>query len=207
MQNKEIEELELDLEELKFLLHEAKGNATLTPIIKRHIGRFIKNLEELKDKLPSQETQNPVVDKIDAAYEEEVNLVNEQSATIEETVLTSEVIEPIEIAPREVEVIPPITIAKEEKEIIYNKTSSPTVLGEQLKPAAELNKGLSLNDTFRFSRELFNGETNELKRALQEISRMNSMDEVTSYLSSQIEWDEENDAVKDFVELLKKYFV
>jgi hypothetical protein len=80
------------------------------------------------------------------------------------------------------------------------------VLGEQLKPAAELSKGLTLNDTFRFSRELFNGDKDEMNRILQEISRMSSFADAVSYLSSQIEWDEENDAVKDFVELLKKYF-
>lgn len=200
MQNKEIEELELDLKELKFLLQEAKGDANLTPVIKRHIGRFIINLEELRDKLPSQETNESLLTKTEAVSVEEINLVIEESAALEETVPASKVIEPIEA-------ILPKAVIEEKKEILTNTTSSSTVLGEQLKPAAELSKGLTLNDTFRFSRELFNGEKDELNRALQEISKMNSMDEVTSYLSSQIEWDEENDAVKDFVELLKKYFV
>lgn len=81
------------------------------------------------------------------------------------------------------------------------------VLGEQLRPAAELAKGLTLNDTFRFSRELFNGDKDEMNKVLQEISRMTSLPDVISYLSTQIEWDEDNEAVKDFVELLKKYFV
>jgi hypothetical protein len=53
---------------------------------------------------------------------------------------------------------------------------------------------------------LFNGDKDEMNRVLQEISRMSSFTDAVSYLSSQIGWDEENDAVKDFVELLKKYF-
>ncbi|MDR3118400.1 MAG: hypothetical protein LBU44_03140 [Mediterranea sp.] len=81
-----------------------------------------------------------------------------------------------------------------------------TMLGEQFKPAAELSKGLTLNDTFRFARELFNGDKDEANRVLKELSRMDSLADAVSYLSSQTEWDEENDAVKDLIELLKKYF-
>jgi hypothetical protein len=94
-----------------------------------------------------------------------------------------------------------------EKEIPDTGVTPIIVLGEQLKPAAELSKGLTLNDTFRFSRELFNGNQDEMNRALQEISRMSSFTDVVSYLSSQTAWDEESDAVKDFTELLKKYFI
>jgi hypothetical protein len=96
---------------------------------------------------------------------------------------------------------------KEEEKEIPSTGPSVTVLGEQLKPAAELSKGLTLNDTFRFSRELFNGDKDAMDRTLQEISQMSSFTDVVSYLSSQTEWDEESDAVKDFVELLKKYFI
>ena len=82
-----------------------------------------------------------------------------------------------------------------------------TVLGEQLRPAAELSKGLTLNDTFRFSRELFDDDKEKMNRILLEISHLGSLTEVIAFLPTVIEWDEEQDVAQDFLELLKKYFV
>jgi len=198
MENRELEELELDFKELMFLLKEAKTEPTIIPIVKRHMGRFTKAIEDIGKKLDqcdevvaisySQTTEPTII-------EEDSTKTVKQSVTIEEEVLVSP-----EINKTKIEI-------RKEKENTNNKASSTIVLGEQLKPAAELSKGLSLNDRFRFSRELFNNDKDAMSRILLEISTMDSLDEVISYLSVHMEWDEENDAVNDFVELLKKYFV
>ncbi|MDR0745227.1 MAG: hypothetical protein LBF17_01880 [Mediterranea sp.] len=174
MQDRELEDLALDLKELLFLLKEAKARKEFLPVAERHINRLMKTLEEIRNGMNTSKSDRIVAPEV---IGRKVELRVEQGQK------------------------------EREKEIPNAGVPPVTVLGEQFKSAAELSKGLTLNDTFRFSRELFNGDKNEMNRVLQEISRMNSFTDVVSYLSSQTAWDEESDAVKDFVELLKKYFI
>ena len=80
------------------------------------------------------------------------------------------------------------------------------MLGESIKLAAGLRHSISLNDSFRFSRELFKGDTDLMNRVVEQISVMSSYKTAVAFLSSKIEIDEEKEAVVDFLELLKKYF-
>lgn len=84
--------------------------------------------------------------------------------------------------------------------------SKPVVLGESLKLAAGLREAISLNDSFRFSRELFGGDTDLMNRVIEQISVMSSYKTAIAFLSSKVELDEEKEAVNDFLELLKNYF-
>lgn len=65
---------------------------------------------------------------------------------------------------------------------------------------------LSLNDKFRFRRELFNFSDEEMDETLDVISNMNSGDEVDEYLFNDLCWDPENDVVKDFMSIVKARF-
>ena len=80
------------------------------------------------------------------------------------------------------------------------------VLGESLKLSAGLRHAISLNDSFRFSRELFNGDSEQMNRVIEQISEMSSLDTAIAFLYSKVNVDEENEAMIDFQELLKKYF-
>lgn len=80
------------------------------------------------------------------------------------------------------------------------------ILGERIKTATELYRSISLNDSFRFSRELFNGDTEQMNRVLQQIGEMSTYPAAVSFLISKAKADEENEAMADLLELLKKYF-
>ena len=80
------------------------------------------------------------------------------------------------------------------------------VLGESLKLSAGLRHAISLNDSFRFSRELFGGNTDLMNRVIEQISVMSSYKTAVAFLSSKVELNEEKEAVNDFLELLKKFF-
>lgn len=80
------------------------------------------------------------------------------------------------------------------------------ILAERIKPVANLQRSISLNDSFRFSRELFGGDMELMNRLLQQIGEMASLDAALVLLSSKVQIDEENEAANDFIELLKKYF-
>ena len=109
----------------------------------------------------------------------------------------------------------PVVIAEEEPAIVAEpvvetvvKEEEPksVVLGESLKLSAGLRHAISLNDSFRFSRELFGGDTELMNRVIEQISVMGSYKTAVAFLSSKVEINEEKEAVNDFLELLKKYF-
>lgn len=114
-----------------------------------------------------------------AAAEEEEEGKKEESAIVEEPVVE--------------------TVVKEEE-------PKSAVLGESLKLSAGLRHAISLNDSFRFSRELFGGNTDLMNRVIEQISVMSSYKTAVAFLSSKVELNEEKEAVNDFLELLKKYF-
>ncbi len=115
----------------------------------------------------------------EAAEEEEEEGKKEEPAIVEEPVVE--------------------TVVKEEE-------PKSAVLGESLKLSAGLRHAISLNDSFRFSRELFGGDTDLMNRVIEQISVMSSYKTAVAFLSSKVELNEEKEAVNDFLELLKKFF-
>lgn len=121
----------------------------------------------------------------------------ESACESEETSVTEEECE----APAEEEVL------VEEPELTENVVVRSIVLGESIKlSAGGLRHSISLNDSFRFSRELFDGDTGLMNRVIEQISVMSSYNTALAFLASKVDIDEENEAVNDFLELLKKYF-
>lgn len=191
-----IKELELDMSELLFLLEETKKRPEFAAIARRHIIRLSDSLEKLRKELEQMQIPDSMEQGLIATTEK----ADSTECTPETPVVAQEEEIPIES-------IEPKSESEKEEEPNSTTVFSITVLGEQLKPSGELIKSISLNDTFRFSRELFDGDTEKMNRTLQEITQMNMLSDVISYVSSQTIWDEESDATKDFIELLRKYFV
>lgn len=65
---------------------------------------------------------------------------------------------------------------------------------------------LTLNDQFRFRRELFGNSDEAYRKAVHEIESKNSLKEATDYLVDSLGFDLENDEVKSFVEIIKNVF-
>lgn len=94
----------------------------------------------------------------------------------------------------------------QELDSVPENTSSSPVLGDCIKSSADLRRSISLNDSFRFSRELFGGDSDLMNRVVEQISVMSSLQASVAFLSSKVEVEEENEAMSDLLELLKKYF-
>lgn len=102
-----------------------------------------------------------------------------------------------------------VTMPQSVEELQIKETvqvASEPILGEQIRTVTDLRRSISLNDSFRFSRELFNGEMEQMNRIIEQISEMSSLDAATVFLFSKVDVGEENEAMIDFMELLKKYF-
>ena len=130
------------------------------------------------------ETAEAAAEAAAAAEEEEEEEEEEEGKKEEPAIVAEPVVE---------------TVVKEEE-------PKSAVLGESLKLSAGLRHAISLNDSFRFSRELFGGNTDLMNRVIEQISVMSSYKTAVAFLSSKVELNEEKEAVNDFLELLKKYF-
>ena len=70
----------------------------------------------------------------------------------------------------------------------------------------DIRKALSINDRFRFQRELFAGSADALNTAIEHIEAMRSYGNAELYFYSQLNWDRENEVVKDFMALVRNHF-
>ncbi len=69
-----------------------------------------------------------------------------------------------------------------------------------------ISKAFTINDKFRFKRELFGNSDPEFSNALDLISVMRSIDEAEDYFYNELCWDVENEDVKDFMRIVRAYF-
>ena len=167
---------------------EVAGSEEDSPVIIQSLESVVVKEDEEGEAIVAEE--KPVViaaaaETAEAAAAEEEEEEEEEEGKKEEPVIVEEpVVE---------------TVVKEEE-------PKSAVLGESLKLSAGLRHAISLNDSFRFSRELFGGNTDLMNRVIEQISVMSSYKTAVAFLSSKVELNEEKEAVNDFLELLKKYF-
>ena len=208
---------------------------TLSELLKRSITRMQGRLDELQQEVDAVQVISPSAVEETAEEEDEVAGSEEDSPVIIQS-LESVVVKEDEEGEAIVAEEKPVVIAvaaetaaaeaaaaeeeeeegkKEESAIVEEpvvetvvKEEEPksAVLGESLKLSAGLRHAISLNDSFRFSRELFGGNTDLMNRVIEQISVMSSYKTAVAFLSSKVELNEEKETVNDFLELLKKYF-
>lgn len=209
---------------------------TLSELLKRSITRMQGRLDELQQEVDAVQVISPSAVEETAEEEDEVAGSEEDSPVIIqslESVVVKEDEEGEAIVAEEKPVViaaaaetaAEAAAAEEEEEEEEGKKEEPAiveepvvetvvkeeepksaVLGESLKLSAGLRHAISLNDSFRFSRELFGGDTDLMNRVIEQISVMSSYKTAVAFLSSKVELNEEKEAVNDFLELLKKFF-
>ena len=208
---------------------------TLSELLKRSILRMQERLEQLSEEIsavpveassspvaeaeseapiPIVEEQASVIEEIEypvigepvveeneatASGEDEPVIVQETQTAVEETVMEEPVVED-EMEEKEAE------DESEDDESLLIEEPKAAVLGESIKMAAGLRHSISLNDSFRFSREIFGGDPELMNRVIEQISVMSSYKTAVAFLASKVSVNEENEAMADFLELLKKYF-
>lgn len=209
---------------------------TLSELLKRSITRMQGRLDELQQEVDAVQVISPSAVEETAEEEDEVAGSEEDSPVIIqslESVVVKEDEEgeaivaeekPVVIAAAAETAAEEAAAAEEEEEeegkkeepviveepvvetVVKEEEPKSAVLGESLKLSAGLRHAISLNDSFRFSRELFGGNTDLMNRVIEQISVMSSYKTAVAFLSSKVELNEEKEAVNDFLELLKKYF-
>lgn len=75
------------------------------------------------------------------------------------------------------------------------------------KNLSDFRKAFSLNDRFRFRRELFGGNEEKMNKAITDLNDIHTYEESVTYLNNELNWNIEDEAVADFIKLLEKRFL
>ena len=189
-----LNDIELDIQELKCLMQaiSSDANPTLRIVARRNIQQMKARLEALQELL--EEAPTVVVPPL-----EELPAV---------TTPLAESASPVEpVVPDTMKMVceEPATVHTAEALQTVATSVSP-ILAERIKPSKDLRHAISLNDSFRFVRELFAGDTARMNEVVRRLGEAPSLDKAMDIFASEVHPDEENEAAVDFMELLKKYF-
>ncbi len=174
----------------------------------------------------NNEVVNPLVEEKKEVVIEESPKETESSPVIKE--------EPVSITVNEAQPTPvktPVPEPKIEEKKIEVKEESNKTLGESLggekksvndiiannkesklqqtligKPIEDLTKSLGLNDRFMFQRELFAGNADIMKQTLLQLNEMPDFNSAQSFISSNFNWDQEQEATQAFFNYVKRKF-
>ena len=144
------------------------------------------------------QVQEPIVETITPAIEEQV---------IEEPIVEEPVVE--KAIPEEKivqETIPLKEIEVPHKTILADKSSISLNDILEKKNLSDFRKAFSLNDRFRFRRELFGGNEEKMNKAIADLNDLSSYEESVTYLNKVLNWNIEDASVADFIKLLEKRF-
>ena len=86
--------------------------------------------------------------------------------------------------------------------------SAPQRLGDRLERdlSRDLRRAFTLNDRFRFRRELFENSDVQMNETLDLVDTMTSFEEAEEYFYGDCGWDKESQEVHDFMEIISRHF-
>ena len=201
-----LDDIELDIQELKYLMKvlATDANPTLKVVAKRNIQQMrarLDALQKLLDETPVEEVAIPEAPVAPVVIPEPAAAPELVKPTPVEEPVVVEITKPVEIVSPKPESTP-----KPESEPSAIISSASPILAERIKPATDLRHAISLNDSFRFAREIFGGDTARMNEVIRQLGAAPSLEKALELFSSTVNPDEENETVVDFIELLKKYF-
>jgi len=95
-------------------------------------------------------------------------------------------------------------------------SSKPTLIMETRPPVSEvaeknklddLRKSFSINDRFRYRRELFDSNEERMYRAIANLNTKTTLKDAMQFIEDNLHWDLTSSAARDFVKVLEKRFL
>ena len=102
-------------------------------------------------------------------------------------------------------IVEPVVIPPSPAPVAQNVESAPAFdINESVfrRNARDLSKAFTLNDKFRFRRELFGNSNGEFNRAVELVEVMRAPEEAEEYFYEDMGWDSTNPDVKDFMRIV-----
>lgn len=138
----------------------------------------------------------------------EAVMQKEPEPIIEEPVQKEEVKSPTEPV-REEPVKKPVQKTAEAPQPAPVMAKSNVSLNDLLekKNLSDFRKAFSLNDRFRFRRDLFHGNEEQMNQVISDLNQIDSLDEALRFIDKNLSWDMNNETVADFIKLLEKRYI
>lgn len=185
MKQELLADFELDVQQMKYLMDSIskEDNPALRALLKRNILQMKERLELMLVEMESISENASTSCEIQAS----AKLIPEVTSSEDQT-----------------------TAELESKAFIAETAATDTVtinvLGESIWTSTDFRRSISLNDSFRFAREIFGGDSEKMNRVIEQVSAMTTLNAALAFLTSKVKIDEENEAMNDFLELLRKHF-
>ncbi len=192
--------------------YSSSPNTTDKKFVEEEIAQIVSNIEFTIDNTQFEEFQEEIeVDEISEVepsfnLKKTISVENNPSKSNQDTALVdSDEDSKEEEVDEEVE-----TSTEKHFESLNDKLLASTTLsiGDNLeqKKIKDIKQAMSLADRFRFQRELFQSNGELMNKTLSRINKMGNLEEATTYLLSNNDWDIKNPTVEEFLDLLKKRF-
>lgn len=75
------------------------------------------------------------------------------------------------------------------------------------KKITDIKQAISIGDRFRFQRELFRSNGEDMNKTLTYLNLLATLDEAMAFLNSKYGWGPENEAAEDFYQIVKRKFL
>ena len=176
----------------------------------------IEEEEEEEEEILEEETED----------EEEIEEVTTETSELEELEEITSVVEPTsnekEIIEEKFTSNETITIVEEtRKSMIGDKNLLTSVTRNELlsrtentissvlanKKIEDIKQGINIGDRFRFQRELFRGNGEDMNKTLSYINQLATLNEALSFLRSKYGWSTDNETAEDFYQIVRRRFL
>lgn len=134
-----------------------------------------------------------------------VEIVSDEELVVEE--MKEFVVEPVVgLSSPEAKVATADTVLHSRNELLAKgaDNSLSSVLAN--KKITDIKQAMSIGDRFRFQRELFNANGEDMNKTIAYINQLATYTEVESFLKSKYKWAEENETAEDFFQLVRRKF-
>ena len=88
-----------------------------------------------------------------------------------------------------------------------NPTEQPQIFGVENRRITDVKKAISIGERFRFQRELFNGNGEDMNKTLTFINHAVTLAEAMDYLEKKYKWERNNESANDFFRIIKRRFI
>ncbi len=207
-------------QESEFVENEVSIHEPAGIVLEKH------DFEQPVEEPEKEELIQPVAETIEITPETEIVEITETVVEVEEETVETEIdvkSESVEITEMTTTSLTDTKIISEEtkKTIIGEKIVTPTISRNELhskidnslsstianKRISDIKQAISIGERFRFQRELFKGNGEDMNKTLTYINQLATLEEVQSFLQSKYGWESENETADDFLQIVKRRFV
>ena len=178
-------------------------------------------VEEEEEEIEEEEEEVEEEEETEVEEEEEEETEVEKDEFETEKAQQKDLFDSIEIPTTEEEVVEEEEIVPEtrteETPSLEQESLVETVVSERITERKEeqkedpritdIKQAMTLGDRFRFQRDLFKGNGEDLNKTIKYLNQLRTFSEAISFLEKKYKWDDDDETTVDFYQLVKKRFI